>query len=64
MTFLMASSMADNALEIYTYHFISYINFITVDYSQKKMKKVRVLKQPFATNSIFSCTTIVKLITS
>lgn len=56
-------NMTNKNTEI-TKKFISYINFITVDYSQKKMKKVRVLKQPFATNSIFSCTTIVKLITS
>ena len=56
-------NMTNKNTEI-TKKFISYINFITVDYSQKKMKKVRVLKQPFATNSICSCTTIVKLITS
>ena len=56
-------NMTNKNTEI-TKKFISYINFITVDYSQKKMKKVRVLKQPFATNSISSCTTIVKLITS
>lgn len=47
-----------------TKKFISYINFITVDCSQKKMKKFVSLNNLLPLTPHFLCTTIVKLIIS